>query len=187
MSQEHEFPSEPIELDVEDFVQQHPGLNHELLLDCARTALAEHGSPPAPFDVHWRGRKLPALAHFHQPNPRSAATLQRPVIVEQGAVVLAGLVLHATTGLQVTRVAPRGSHIDYFVGRHPGDQQAILEVSGTDEESLDRRRRDKQAQLLESRYRHPPFSMPGYVSVSKFARPSASSLDEVPASPWGAS
>lgn len=186
MSQEREFPSKPIDLDVEGFRQRHPGLNADLLLDTARAALAAHGDSPASFEVHWQGQRLPAYVRFNRPDPRSAATLQRPVIVEQGAIVLASLVLHEITGLQVTRVAPRGSRVDYFVGRQPGDQQAILEVSGMDEGSLKQRQKDKLAQLLESTYRRPPFSKPGYVSVSRFAHPSASSLDEVPASPWGA-
>jgi hypothetical protein len=106
-------------------------------------------------------------------------TLQRPDFIEYGAIVLAGLVLSATEGLMITRVTRRGSRVDYFVGRQPGDQEAILEVGGTDSGSLASLRGSKQAQLRESFYAGPPLSLPGYVSATRFAQPAASALDHV--------
>jgi hypothetical protein len=180
MSPENPPASEPLVLDVEELPRRHPAINAQLLLEHARVALASHGASPSPIDIHWRGQTLPARVHFQQPDPRSALTLQRPTFVELGAVVLAGLVLPATSGLQLTRVTPRGSRVDYFVGHQPGDLGGILEVGGTDRGSLAEVRGEKQAQLRESPYLRPPFCLPGYVSVTRFARPAASSLDEVP-------
>jgi hypothetical protein len=99
------------------------------------------------------------------------------VFVEKGAVVVAGLVLMATEQLQITRVVPRGSKVDYFVGRTPEDQEAILEVGGTDEDSLAQLRRKKCTQLEKSFYRRPLYCMSGFVSTTRFAMPSATALE----------
>lgn len=187
MTQRQPSASLPLALDVEAFPEAHPAINGHMLLEQARTALARYGGSPALFEVLWAGQTLPAQVSFRPPDPRSADTLQRPAFVEHGAVVMAGLVMRATEGLQITRVTRRGSRVDYFVGREPGEQLGILEVGGTDEESLTALRTAKRAQLLESYYRRPPFQMAGYVSTTRFARPQASALDEVPAEDKGAS
>ena len=60
-------------------------------------------------------------------------TLEREDFVEKGAIVMAGLLLTRLEGKQITRVVPRGTHVDYFVGESPQDFRWIMEVGGTDE------------------------------------------------------
>ena len=173
--------SEPLELDVETFPADHPAIRGQMLTEYARAALGAHGGSPCSLNAHCRDSIRPALISFRPPDPRSHDTVQRPVIVEFGAVVIGGQLIRATEGLQITRVARRGDRIDYFLGQQRGDEGTLLEVSGTDKGSLDDLGHRKQRQLLESFYARPPFSRPGFVSVTRFADPAASRLIAVPA------
>ena len=67
--------------------------------------------------------------------------------------------------------------MDYFVGEAPGDQRWILEVGGTDDSNHQAKRTEKRKQLEASCYRGAPFKKGGFVGVTRFTEPSATSLD----------
>jgi hypothetical protein len=173
-----------IVLTIETFGQQHPATNPALLLEPARVALAKYHHSPASFDLcHGTDPPCPASVHFEPPDPRSETTLEREKFVEEGAIVMAGLLLSSFEGKQITRVLKRGAHVDYFVGENPQDRRWILEVAGTDEGSLASLRARKRRQLEQSPYRQAPHNMDGFVSVTRFAPQAAAALDLVPREP----
>jgi hypothetical protein len=99
--------------------------------------------------------------------------------VEKGAIVLAGLLLARLARKQITDVALRGDRVDYFVAGRRGERRWLLEVSGTDEGDWRERFAEKRAQLLDSRLLRPPWSLGGFVAVTRFAPPAVSILEEV--------
>lgn len=171
--------SDALLLDVEAFEVQHPAMNALLLVEHARVALSEWHRSPAELSIRLPGRAAPGRLAFRMPDTRSSATLQRRDFIEKGAIVVGGLVLHATEGLQLTDVTEYGSRVDYFVGSAPGARAAILEVGGTDRQPLESLLHAKETQLRESRYRRPPYSMSGFVSVTRFAPPAVTCLNHV--------
>jgi hypothetical protein len=175
--------TEVIALVLEDFLKYHPALNGLLLLEPARVALAKYHSSPARFQIQYGSETMMASVSFELPDPRSANTLEREDFIEKGAIVMAGLLLAHFEGKQITVVLPaRGGHIDYFVGERPSDCRWILEVSGTDQGSLESRRKEKREQLKASVYHRPPRSKDGFVAVTRFAPPAASLLEAIIAS-----
>jgi hypothetical protein len=80
----------------------------------------------------------------------------------------------------ITMVTEIGDRCDYFVGEHAGDVRWILEVSGTEHDSVKKRHREKRKQLLESRYAAYPFVEGGFVAVTRFAPPAVSTLEAAP-------
>lgn len=172
--------SEIIAATIETFAEQHPAMNAELLVEPARVALARYHTSPADF-VFWHGQvKCLAKVVFGFPDPRSEHTLERGDFVEKGAIVLAGILLQQFERKQITRVLKRGSHVDYFVGDHPGDTRWILEVGGTDEQNFTALRNEKRRQLEGSPFRFAPHGKDGFVAVTRFAPAAASSCDSVP-------
>jgi len=163
---------------VERFLEDHPAM-HDSLVAFARAALAFENGSPCEHALHHVGTAYNAATHFGIADPKVANTYQREVIVEYGAVVIAGLILHKLQNLRLTRVTRRGSRVDYFVGTNPGDQLGILEVSGTDEGRPEDRIKTKRGQLLESPYRKPPFSLHGWAAVTRFAPPLTSVVESI--------
>jgi len=171
---------DPISFDVEAFAALHPAMDPGIAM-FARAALVRHGSPPHSFRALHKGAAHAARVSFAAPDGRTANTYEREKIVELGAIVLAGLLLHAWEGKQLTRVCKRGDHFDYFVGERPGDERWLLEVGGTDDSSHQAKRTEKKQQLKDSPYRRPPFSMDGFIGATRFAEPSVTSLDSLAA------
>lgn len=160
---------EGLALDVESFPRRHPGLHSDVLLPLARAALDHHERSPRDLDVMVNGNDHSAKISFSEADPRTANTIQRPVVVEYAAIVVAGLVLSKFFGLRITRATRRGSRVDYFVGSGPGHQEGVLEVSGTDDGNLASILGKKRAQLGSSRYLTGLFQKVGYVAVTRFA------------------
>jgi len=169
-------------LNVEEFASGNPGINADLFVEHARVALSEFHDSPANLSVHIEADHLSARIHFNEPDPRSRDSLQRPDFIEKGAIVIAGLILNSVEGKQLSRVVSRGTSVDYFVGEELGDVRWVLEVGGTDEQSLATIRNKKKRQLRKSCFRDPPHSKDGFVSVTRFANPRcATALDQIPA------
>jgi hypothetical protein len=145
----------------------------------AREALAAHHTSPAPMLLRRNERVRRGSVEFSEPDPRVGRTYERQTIIEHGAIVIGGLLLARFEGKRITRVAPRGSRVDYFVGEVEGDERWLLEASGTDHGELEGLRRKKRAQLEGSFYRKPPFRRSGFVAVTRFAVDAASALDFV--------
>lgn len=170
------------ELDVDRFGPNNPELNPDLFVEHTRVALSKFHQSPAEVSLHIDREHFLGRIRFRNPDPRSNVSLQRPDFIECGAIVIAGLILNHFERKQLTRVVPRGTRVDYFVGEKPGDMRWILEVGGTDEQSLESIREKKTCQMRESCYRYPPYSKDGFVSVTRFARPScAATLDRIAA------
>lgn len=172
---------EPIAAHIKSFAGAHLALNADLFEEYARVALSRFHRSPATFtfctgDVHY-----PACVEFDVPDSRSEGSLEREKFVELGAIVMAGILLQELEHKQITRVVPRGERVDYFVGEKLGDFRWILEVGGTDQGSFESKRRTKRQQLMESPYRQAPYCKDGFVSVTRFAPPAASSCDSVSA------
>jgi len=171
--------SQTVVLDIEAFGAGQPALNPDLLVEHARVALARYHESPAGFAVCTGADEHPATVVFGRPDPRSGATLERERFVENGAIVMAGIVLNRFERKQITRVLKRGRHVDYFVGDMPDDFRWILEVGGTDERNFTTLRSEKRAQLEGSPYRLPPHSKDGFVSVTRFAPGAVTASDRV--------
>jgi hypothetical protein len=169
-----------VALDVEAFAALHPEMDPSLAR-FARAALCRHGGAPRPFRALQDGASHPATISFAPPDARTETTYERERIVEFGAIVLAGLLLGAWAGKQITRVCKRGSCFDYFVGETADDVRWILEVGGTDDSNHQAKRTNKRQQLESSLYRRAPFKKNGFVAATRFAEPSITSLDAVPA------
>jgi hypothetical protein len=169
-----------IPFDVEVFAALHPAMDPGIIM-FARAALSRHGGAPRSFSALRDGTACPASFSFATPDVRTEKTYEREKIVELGAIVLAGLLLHAWKGKQLTRVCKRGSRVDYFVGENPGDQRWILEVGGTDDGNHQAKRTEKRKQLEDSPYRRAPFQMDGFVGATRFTEPSVTSLDTLAA------
>jgi hypothetical protein len=166
-------------LNIEDFATQHPAMNSRLLVEHARVAFAKSHDSPAACRIECDSEQCRASVVFGSPEPTSKITLEREDFVEKGAIVMAGTLLHRFAGKQITRVTPRGSRVDYFVGEDPDDLRWVLEVGGTDAGHLETIRRTKHNQLAGSPYLRPPHSKSGYVGVTRFAPEAASVLDSV--------
>jgi hypothetical protein len=167
-----------VTIDVETFAARHPAMDPSLAL-FARAALCRHGGSPRSFRALQDGASRPATISFAAPDARTETTYERERIVEFGAIVLAGLLLSAWAGKQITRVCKRGSRVDYFVGETVDDDRWILEVGGTDDTNHQAKRTDKRQQLENSLYRRAPFKKNGFVAATRFAEPSVTSLDAV--------
>jgi hypothetical protein len=171
---------DPILFDVETFAARHPAMDPGIAM-FARAALGHHAELPRTFTALREGTAHPAHLSCAEPDERTKNTYERETIVELGAVVLAGLLLHRWEGKQLTRVCKRGARFDYFVGERPEDERWLLEVGGTDEGSHQAKRTEKRKQLEDSPYRRTPFNMAGFVGATRFGEPSVTSLDTVPA------
>ncbi|HXE73025.1 MAG TPA: hypothetical protein VNO81_10225 [Candidatus Nitrosotenuis sp.] len=170
-----------IDLVVEDFPAGHPGINGQLFVEEARVALSRHHTSPAPFEVRHSGSgNHSARVHFAEPDPRSAHSRELHRFAEDGAIVVAGLLLGQFEGLQLVRTVPRGQRVDYFVGRTPFEETGVVEISGTFERPIQQLLRDKRYQLGRSPHRQGPTPMPGYVAVTRFAPEAVSVLEAVP-------
>lgn len=167
--------SSALHLDVEVFGAQHPAMNAQLLVEHARVALAKHGLSPRTMDFVVEREQKNGTVAFASPDPRSASTLQEKLFTELGAVVMAGLLLRARFGLQLTRATRCGSRVDYFVGRSPSAQEGVVEVKGRDAEAVETLAARASDQLAQSIYVGPAFRLPGFVAVTRF-RPQAASL-----------
>lgn len=182
--------SDELHLDVESFEAQHPAVNGRLLVEHARVALAKHGASPRSMTFLVERVRASGKVAFASPDPRSANTLQQKLFTETGAVVMAGLLFQARLGLQITRVAPCGSRVDYFVGRSPGAQEAVVEVKGREDEPIETLASRASAQLAKSVYVSPAFHLAGFIAVTRFGptpeslvrreHPTSNSKDE----PW---
>jgi hypothetical protein len=166
-------PTAPRALQLESFHQGHQDvLLTTFLLEAGREALGLHHSSPVPMYISGDAvQDHTRTLHFGRPDPRTKATVQRERVVEDGAIVMAGLAL-SLERLRLLRVTRRGSRVDYFFAA-PGstERQGVLEVSGTDHGSIAARCREKLEQARQSLWVRPPFCMPGLVAVTRFADP----------------
>lgn len=153
----------------------------DLLVEPARAALENEHVSPAQFAVYNKEDEFEATIQFNPADPRTKDTLERETIVEQGAIVLAGLLLSHFHGKQLTRVVGRGSRVDYFVGEAAGDQQGILEVGGTDNGSFGHRRTSKREQMEQSPYRKAPHWKTGYVAATRFSLAAKTGIEAIEA------
>lgn len=166
-------------LSVEQFREQHPSINADLVVEHARVALEKYHSSPAEFTVWNDYEDAKAEVTFANAESRSAESLEREDFVEKGAIVMAGLLLFVCENKQILRVSRRGSKVDYFVGIPGTENQWILEVSGTDEGNVEQRRKQKREQLFASPFRKPPYRMDGFVAVTRFAPDAVSLIESV--------
>ncbi|HTU91588.1 MAG TPA: hypothetical protein VMF69_16010 [Gemmataceae bacterium] len=90
--------------------------------------------------------------------------VQEHVVTEWAALAMACVVLAKYTPLRLRAVALQGDRFDYWVTDGRGDYG--LEISGTLEEDIEGRHRDKVRQLLANPYRND-----GYAVTVRFAVP----------------
>lgn len=173
--------SETISLAIENFPEQHPCMHPELLVEAARSALEHEHVSPAQFAAYNKDEEFETTIQFNPADPRTKDTLERERIVEQGAIVLAGLLLTHFHGKQITRVVGRGSRVDYFVGDAAGHQQSILEVGGTDGGSFGHLRTTKREQMEQSPYRKAPHWKIGYVAATRFSPAAKTGIEVIAA------
>ncbi len=109
-----------------------------------------------------------ALRLFWSAESVSARPLavQEHVITEWAALAVACVVLAKYTSLRLRAVALQGDSFDYWVT--DGQRDYGLEVSGTLEEDIEGRHRDKVRQLLAN-----PYRTDGYALTVRFAVPEA--------------
>ncbi len=86
-------------------------------------------------------------------------TFQAHVVTEKAAIGVACLLVPADTGLAITQVTRLGEKADYWLG----DMDALVEVSGTQGDALNRLYARKREQLLDN-----PYGKAGYVVVVDF-------------------
>lgn len=170
-----------LELSVEDFPAGHTAINGRLLVDRAAVALSLYHESPAEVRVrHSIKGDHPAQVHFAPPDPRSAQTLEREKFAEEGAIVFAGLLLQQFEPFRITRTVPRRSRVDYFLGTAAGDEEALLEVSGTMEMRVETVLEEKRRQMDSSPFRKGALRKPGFVAVTRFAPEAVSVLEVQP-------
>ena len=90
--------------------------------------------------------------------------VQEHIITEWAALAVACVVLAKYTSLRLRSVAVQGDRFDYWVT--DGKCDFGLEVSGTMEEALEGRHREKVKQLLTN-----PYRIDGYALAVRFAVP----------------
>lgn len=90
--------------------------------------------------------------------------VQEHIITEWGALAMACVVLAKYTPLRLRAVALQGDRFDYWVT--DGQRDYGLEVSGTWEEDIEGRHRDKVRQLLDN-----PYRIDGYAVTTRFTVP----------------
>jgi len=154
-------------------------MSPEPLVLTARAALSKHHPSPVTMSVQHGSASGAATVEFAQPDPRIHDTIERPRIVEHGAIVIASLLLNHLEGKQLVRVVPRGDRVDYYVGEGPEDLRWVMEVGGTDRGSLEALRGKKREQLAESPLRQPPFNKHGFSCAVRFESPSGACLDSM--------
>ncbi len=172
---DQETPTE-LSVDVERFGRQNPCIQGSALMEAAREALGVHHESPARMDAALPEGERRLLVAFAPADHRTGRTYERQRVVEDGAVVIAGLVLNER-GLRIQRVTEtRGGHFDYFVGERAAGPWSLLEVSGTDDQPVEARAREKLDRLMGSTYRKPPHRYHAFVSVTRFGPPSVTLL-----------
>jgi len=158
---------------VEDIEQFHPNLNLEHVVYCLVALIAEKGIDNCSFTVECRGLKLEyadeeekvrlCLKWRKETAKRAARTLQtyhRHHVIEQAAVAITCILFPKFIPLCPLRVAQIGEGGDYWLG----DQEYIVEISGTEQSGeLERRHRQKVEQLLSGAHK-----FDGYVVVCCF-------------------
>lgn len=90
--------------------------------------------------------------------------VQDHIITEWAALAMACVVLAKYTPLRLRAVALQGDRFDYWVT--DGRRDYGLEISGTIEEDIEGRHRDKVRQLLAN-----PYRIDGYALTARFAVP----------------
>ena len=90
--------------------------------------------------------------------------VQDHIITEWAALAMACVVLAKYTPLRLRAVALQGDRFDYWVT--DGHRDYGLEISGTLEEDIEGRHRDKVRQLLAN-----PYRVDGYAVTVRFAVP----------------
>jgi hypothetical protein len=108
-----------------------------------------------------RERSLRLFWNIESDPPRPLA-VQEHTITEWAAVAVACVVLARYAARRVRAVAVQGDRFDYWLT--DGDKDFGLEVSGTQEEDLEGRHREKVRQL-----RANPYGVDGYVAAVRFA------------------
>jgi hypothetical protein len=162
---------------IESFAAHHPGLDPSILVPATLEALAHHHISPAEFKVISPRGESSAWVEFSAPDPRTRLTLERELIVELGAIVMGGLLLAEFEGKRIQRVMRRRGRADYFVSSSSQEGFWLLEVSGTDRESIQSRKRSKIQQLSESPYISDPDFRGGFVAITRFAPPAISLIE----------
>lgn len=152
------------------------GVEAVTFVEAAATALAHYHDSPVDLGVHVQPMALVCLSW----SPRVTSltcVLQRSLILELGACMVAFVVAGCVLKRKVTRVTKRGTGPDYWIGEEVGDLHELLEVSGTDNKDPHARIREKEANLGK---RH--LSKPVLLIVTRFCKPDVA-VARLPASP----
>lgn len=173
-------PTSPLQFDIEQFGDRHPGLNPDLFLEPTRAAFALYHTSPASVRILSGGVERESVVRFKPPDPRTAATLERERFVEFGAILMAGLLLWELGGKRICSVTERGSGADYIVREVDGRDFWVLEVGGTDEQSIVAVRTKKLDQLSYSPFLTWSHCRGGIVAVTRFAPIAVSCLEFLP-------
>jgi hypothetical protein len=96
--------------------------------------------------------------------PVRPLAVQENVLTEWAALAVACVVLSKYTAMRIREVAVQGDSFDYWVT--DGQRDYGLEVSGTLEEDIEKRHREKVQQLLAN-----PYRADGYAIAVRFASP----------------
>lgn len=90
--------------------------------------------------------------------------IARTSLVEYAAIGMACLIIPTyCDGRQLLEVTRRGDRADYWLGYHPGEKVALLEVGGTEKRSIQVLLNEKTNQLAGN-----PYGVDGYVVVARF-------------------
>ncbi len=84
---------ELLETSIETFPAEHPAIHGRMLLERARVALSLHHESPAAVHFRHPTDEQEARVRFAAPDPRSMHTLDREKFAEEGAIVMAGILL----------------------------------------------------------------------------------------------
>jgi hypothetical protein len=128
-----------------------PGGPLEAILDVTLEGIVGPGSERRSLQLLWSPQSVPGL-----PPPVPATT-----VTEWAALGIACVVLWRYAGARLSEVTLFGDRFDYWVNR--GDERLGLEVSGTVDEDVRARHRDKVRQ-----WRANPYQADGFVVVVGF-------------------
>jgi len=160
-------------LDASSLFDAHPGLSKGVarsLEEAGSVVLDRHHEPPLVRFTVRDGSVADALElEWASPSERDRRSwADPPRATEWAAEALSALAVEVRRGLVVVFRAPRGSYVDYYLGR-PGEsleRAALLEVAGRDRGGLSGLLRSKREQAG-----HNPDRLPAVAAVVRFDVP----------------
>lgn len=172
-----------MKLDADQIAARHRGITPAIgaaMVEAASVALARKHSPPTDLEiVDDSRRELPSLAWILPSDRARDAWGDASRATEWAAELLAVLAVESLRGHVVLSRAPRGTRVDYYI-RRPGErfeQATLLEVAGTDDDSL----RALLAEKLQQAARNPD-RLPAIAAVVRFREPRVMIADARPES-----